>query len=391
MLAETFDPTHLIPRLDYGLPAPRGLLRLLYDAAFLLHIVFMNFALIAPLLIFVNELAAAAGCGLPAAVNRRLRTALPIAISFTITTGIGPLLLVQLLYGRFFYTSNILVAPYWLSILGTLLITFYLVYLTEWARKRPRLRVLVWLLAALTFAGVVSIGYIHTNNSLLSMTPGHWDDFRTGRLTLHVVDRMTLPRWFHNLAGAVVVTGVWIAWLGLCAAVDDSLKALPAEPRGTVRYGMVVVAVGAALALATDAWYFTTLPTGGTDGMPDVRTMLTSLDFDGWRSALWWAAWPAAAAAGLSAAWAAATGRLSGPILALITGLVVVSRCGDVVGRSVIREAALSPYLKPEMDFVEQTQWTAMAAFAVTAVAGVLTIAWMLRLLWRMRSPGRPI
>ena len=40
------------------------------------------------------------------------------AISFAITFGIAPLLFIQVLFGRFFYTATVLVAWAWLGMLG---------------------------------------------------------------------------------------------------------------------------------------------------------------------------------------------------------------------------------------------------------------------------------
>ena len=52
-----------------------------------------------------------------------------MAFSTTITAGVAPLLFVQVLYGKYFYSSSIAIGFPWLAIVGYLLIGFYSLYL----------------------------------------------------------------------------------------------------------------------------------------------------------------------------------------------------------------------------------------------------------------------
>src|SRR5215813_10992378 len=109
-----------IPPPDaFGLPAPWWLLLVLLDLTFLIHLVFMNFVLGGSIV------QAAALCSRRGADNdtlvRVISSIWPIALSFTITSGVAPLLFVQVLYGQFFYTSTVLLGFAWLLILAFLL------------------------------------------------------------------------------------------------------------------------------------------------------------------------------------------------------------------------------------------------------------------------------
>ena len=49
--------------------------------------------------------------------------------ALAINMGVAPLLFLQVLYGQFFYTSTVLMATYWLSIIFLLIITYYSIYI----------------------------------------------------------------------------------------------------------------------------------------------------------------------------------------------------------------------------------------------------------------------
>jgi hypothetical protein len=42
--------------------------------------------------------------------------------------GVPPLLFAQVLYGRALYTSSVLIGVYWISIIGILMLTYWLLY-----------------------------------------------------------------------------------------------------------------------------------------------------------------------------------------------------------------------------------------------------------------------
>src|SRR3989304_5452913 len=100
-------PSNLIPALDPApLPGPPWLFHVLWVITFLIHLVFVNAVLGGSLL--------AALVGGPRPGGRETQVFFvgvnSWAISFAVTFGIAPLLFMQVLFGRFFYTATILVA-----------------------------------------------------------------------------------------------------------------------------------------------------------------------------------------------------------------------------------------------------------------------------------------
>ena len=71
----------------------------------------------------------------------------------SLTTGVAPLLFVQVLYGHFFYTANILLGWRWLAILGVLIVGFYAVYLLDGTTRKGH--------ASRSFALLAIVGGAH--------------------------------------------------------------------------------------------------------------------------------------------------------------------------------------------------------------------------------------
>ncbi len=142
-----------------------------YAATWLLHVVAMNYVLAGSALV-----AAAAVCERSnrssAAWRRlgdRLRDWLPFALGVTITFGVAPLLFVQVLYRREFYTANLLLSHRWMSIVPVLIVAFYLLYLQKgawWSRRSAGPRAVVAIGVFVCFAFVAGSW---TENHLLSL------------------------------------------------------------------------------------------------------------------------------------------------------------------------------------------------------------------------------
>ena len=112
----------LVPAVDpTPIPGPTWLFHFLLVFTFILHAVFMNLALGGTLLAAVGQILSGGRAGDPrTALAQRLMGVNAYGISFAITTGIAPLLFVQVLYQQYFYTATILIAWVWLLFLGLL-------------------------------------------------------------------------------------------------------------------------------------------------------------------------------------------------------------------------------------------------------------------------------
>ncbi len=56
---------------------------------------------------------------------------IPIVMTYVINLGVPPLLFLQVLYGRAIYTSTVLIAVMWLSIVFQLMAAYYLLYVVS--------------------------------------------------------------------------------------------------------------------------------------------------------------------------------------------------------------------------------------------------------------------
>jgi hypothetical protein len=59
---------------------------------------------------------------------RALARRLTVVMTFVINLAVPPLLFAQVLYGRALYTSSVLIGAYWISIIGLLTLTYWLLY-----------------------------------------------------------------------------------------------------------------------------------------------------------------------------------------------------------------------------------------------------------------------
>ena len=117
-------PAHLIPVPD-PLQVSWGWFQILLSSTFLLHLLVMNIMLGWAIIAFCNH---AFRDKIPAD-NQLISKKLPFTIAFTVNFGVAPLLFLQILYGHFMYTSSVLMAVFWLSIVALLILAYYATYI----------------------------------------------------------------------------------------------------------------------------------------------------------------------------------------------------------------------------------------------------------------------
>ena len=196
--------TDLIPALDAaGMPGPPWLFHFLLVLTFFLHLVFMNLTLGGTLMAFVANLR-----GGPHSSNansllaKRLMGVNTYAISLAITTGVAPLLFIQVLYQQFFYSGTILLGWIWFSLLVLLMIGYYAAYLHKKFRG-------AWLgVSALTFFGVAMI---HVAAHLIHVQPSKWAQFDANAFSV-LGDPTYWPRLLHFVLAAVTFSALVAAW-----------------------------------------------------------------------------------------------------------------------------------------------------------------------------------
>ena len=210
----------LVPATDpAALPGPAWLLHLLWVVTFTIHLLMVN-AVVGGTILSAVALArgslrrgpADPGQAGPRQAARGLAAWFASintwAISFAITFAIPPLLFLQLLYGRFFYSATILVAGAWLALLGLLIVAYYLNYIVKRRLKdgaAPLLLVAVQALCFLTITGIqVAVNLLHQR-------PDRWGAVSDQPWSV-LSDPSFVPRFLHFVLAAVAVSGGALAW-----------------------------------------------------------------------------------------------------------------------------------------------------------------------------------
>ena len=109
----------------------------------------------------------------------RLLQQMPLIVAVGVNLGIVPLLFVQLAYFQVFYPATILMAWFWLAIIGLLIPAYYGVYAYAWASatgesgSMARWRVAAGWCAAILF---LAIGFIFANGMSLMEHVGRWPE-----------------------------------------------------------------------------------------------------------------------------------------------------------------------------------------------------------------------
>lgn len=250
------------PKDEFGLPGPIWLFEFLLPATFFLHVLFMNVTLGTALLAIPLTRMARTRPHVHAALHD-LYSAWPVAMSLTITTGIAPLLFVQVLYGHFFFVASILLGWWWLAILIALLAAFYGIYVAKAAIGQgtdPKHETphppssLHWIALAVIGIACIFIAAMFTANSTLMLLPDAWKQVHEGRQMGWSVHPMFWPRLAHNLIGSLAVTGMFIA------VRARLIRRHADEERHTiVSFGLLVALIATCVQVADGVWFVVTI------------------------------------------------------------------------------------------------------------------------------------
>jgi len=242
----------LIPALDPApLPGPPWLFHMLWLVTFTIHLLFVNAVLGGTLLAALypgSRKGSREARGFFVEVNSW-------AISLAVTFGIAPLLFMQVLLGRFFYSATILVAWAWLGMLGLLTVGYYLNYVAKFRLRAGRGAALPIWLAAVCFVG---IAVIQVTVNLLHMQPGRWTYVATSAWAA-LADPTFVPRFLHYVLAAVAMAGALAAFV----AVRRAGRGGDAESdRAMASFGIRAALIATVLQLADGFWLLLALPEG---------------------------------------------------------------------------------------------------------------------------------
>jgi hypothetical protein len=362
--------TPVIPLADpLPQPAPPGLLWALLQLTFLLHLVAMNVVLGGSLLALHGRFSRRAEDAVHRAALLRFFTgALPVAVAAAVTLGVAPLLFVQVLYGRLFFTSSILMGWFWLAVVPLVILAYSGAYLLAFRGEAlgSRARGVAGLVAAL-FA---TVAFLFVSNVTRALRPDTFVEAYRGErrgLLLNLGDPTFWPRYLHVVLGAVAVAALGVALYGVLRRARAPGLAAWAVRRGTTVFGVATAAnvfVGLLFLLSQPRPVLMRLV--GGDGW--AMTLLALGIFLG----------IAAAGLALLALGATAKARATWALLGLVVAtLVVMVLLRDQVRQIALRDAGF------EYPGWVAAQWGPFAVFVVLLLAAVATIVWMARVLAR--------
>ena len=203
----------------FGFPWPTSFYMTLYLVTLVIHAMFMNYVVAGTALLVVLPLQKSVAAERILSV---LRDWMPFVLSAAITAGVAPLLFLQILYKRNFYTANLLLFHRWMAIVPALIAGFYLLYLlkTKTVQSMP-----VWLASLVALAAFACFGFIGsswTENHLLSLeTQSAWSaHYAEGRM--HYASSQTMPRLATWFCGSFVTLSVLLTWQFRDDSTDDS-------------------------------------------------------------------------------------------------------------------------------------------------------------------------
>lgn len=354
-------------------PSPTWLLWALLLLTFFLHLVPMNLALGGSLLAVVarwrgrrdpHALALATGAA----------KALPSVFAATVTLGVAPLLFLQVLHGRVFFGSTVLMAWPWLSVVGLLLVAYYGTYrLAHLARTLPA-RGLG--LAAIVSALLMAIAFLYSSNMSLMLRANAFGEMTadgTSGWQWNLADPTLVPRYLHMLLGAIAVGAIGLAGLGWLRRRTD-----PEFATWAMQFGCGWAAGATFVNTVVGSWWLFVLPRDvllrfmGRDPAAAVALM-TGIGFGLVVLALCALGWRAKDPAP-AVRWAA---------VAMLGTLVAMAITRDQLRESALAQMGLAP-----ATWVEP-QWGPTLIFVTLLLMAIATIAWMVTALAQGRAEDR--
>ena len=338
------------------LPGPAWLFEFLLHFTFVLHLLAMNFLVGGSIIALISRVRGNMD------IARWLEPKLPVAMAFTVTLGVAPLLFVQTLYGSVFYTSSVLMGWPWFSVIILLLIVYSLIYRVAWRGQEPS--GLMKIFSVIINLGLLTIAFIYVNNMTLALRPETWAAkylARPGGTSLNLGDPTFWPRYLHFMIAALAVTGMVLATVGA-----KRIKNGDEGGRPWLQTGAFWFVVPTALQIATGLWWLIALPKpvmtplmGGDTAQTMVFMISITLPI-------------------FALIMMALSIKLDRPfgIVHGASWLLILTVVGMVLTRQYVREGMLADHFDTAtLEVIPQ--WGVFTIFAVLLLVAFGTVAWM--------------
>lgn len=192
------------------LPVPEWLLIVVLIIMFLIHLVFVNLMFGGTLLTLIYEILGKKKMEYHA-LSQIIANTITVNKSLAVVMGVAPLLAINTLYTKFFYTANALTGLVWIMVVPLLIIAFLLLYLHKYTynhfdeKRNIHIGILIVPMAIFLFIPLIFL----TNINLMlfpdkwSVVSGFWD-----ALFLPTV----FSRYFHFINASLALTGLYLFW-----------------------------------------------------------------------------------------------------------------------------------------------------------------------------------
>jgi hypothetical protein len=366
---------HPYPAVDpIPLPAPIWLLKLLHIVTLSLHFVAVEMLLGGLLLAVLLSLVRGSPSSLVTA--RALARRLTVVMTYVINLGVPPLLFAQVLYGRALYTSSVLIGVYWISIIGMLMLAYWLLY--KFSTRLEAGKSAWWVgLTAWLIAG--SVARLLSTNMTLMLRPEVWRDMYSASAMgayLPTGDPTLTPRWLLMLAGGLFVGGLWMVYLAGRSTFTADEKRFVGGLGGKVAAGFGVIYLAAGL------WAASVQPEAVKAGLathPLYR-------FAGLAGYCWVSLVVVAVLLAVFAGFAKASASLAGVLAWAAVLVAVLTEMAFTVYRDGVRDLSLLSKGYDVWDRVVVTNWSVVGIFLVLFVAGLGVIGWLVSVVARARK-----
>jgi len=359
----------LFPAVDpIPLPAPIWLLKLLHIVTLALHFVAVEMLLGGLLLAVLLSLFRASPASMVTA--RALARRLTVVMTFVINLAVPPLLFAQVLYGRALYTSSVLIGLYWISIIGILMLAYWLLYQfsarLEAGRTAWWVGLIAWLLAG-------SVARLLSTNMTLMLRPEAWRDMYSASAMgayLPWDDPTLTPRWLLMLAGGLFIGGLWMVYLaGRSTFTAD-------EKRFIAGLGGKVAAFFGVVYLLAGLWAAGVQPEAVKVGLAH-HWLYRFAGFAGY-------GWLALVAVAVLLGVVAGFGKITAAWLGWAAVLVaVLTEIMFTVYRDGVRDLTLLSKGYDVWNRAVETNWGVVGLFLVLFVAGLGVIGWLVSVVAR--------
>jgi hypothetical protein len=298
-------------------------------------------------------------------------------MTFVINLAVPPLLFAQVLYGRALYTSSVLIGLYWISVIGLLMLAYWLLY--RFTARLEAGKPAWWVgLSAWLLAGCIA--RLLSTNMTLMLRPEVWRQMYSASAMgayLPPADPTLEPRWLLMMAGGIFIGGLWLLYLAGRSTFTADEKCFLAGLGGKVAaaFGIVYLAAG--------LWANSVQP-------PVVKSMLAAppagyefYKYYGWAGYGWLVLVVLAVLVALIAGFAKLSARW---VSIAVVHLAVLIEIALVVYRDGVRDLTLLAKGYNVWDRAVVTNWWVVGLFLLLFVAGLGVIGWLVSVVARARK-----